>query len=220
MFKDCKEAGNFLAKELTHYKKDHPVVLAIPRGGVEVGYQIAIYLNCDFDVVVSRKLGYLNNPETAFGALAEDGSLYLDSRSKLRLSKMEIENVIAKEEKEIERRVRIYRKNKPMISLENRTVILVDDGIATGSTLFASIELCKKQHPEKIVIAVPVCAPDFLNRLIPKVDDVIVLQVPERFHAVSQVYDEFMPLGDEKVLKILNKWQTRHKLINDLNQLM
>jgi putative phosphoribosyl transferase len=216
-FKNRSEAGKLLGKELDSYRIENPVVLAIPRGGVEVGYQVALQLQCEFMVVVARKLGYLNQPEAAFGALAEDGSLYLNSWIRKKLSRDEISIVMKREKKEIERRVKMYRKGEPLISLRNRTVIIVDDGIATGSTLFAVIELCKKQQPDKIVVAVPVCGKERLHTLIARVDDVVVLSIPEPYYAVSQAYAEFPGFSDDKVVELLDKWQVRAGLMETLN---
>jgi putative phosphoribosyl transferase len=220
MFKNRAEAGRQMARQLEFYKRDNPVVLAIPRGGVEVGYYISDHLNCELTVVITRKLGYLNNPEATFGAIAEDGSLYLNPRTKEKLSKDEIEIVIKKEKREIERRIKVYRKGLPLKPLEGRVVILTDDGIATGSTLFASIELCKKMNPKKIIVAAPVCGKELLRTIIAKVDDVVTLEIPEPYHAVSQVYEEFPALTDKQVLKYINKWQARNELMRSLSLIL
>jgi putative phosphoribosyl transferase len=217
MFRNRREAGRLLGMELETYRTQNPIVLAIPRGGVEVGYEVATHLNCEFSVAIARKLGFLQQPEAAFGAIAEDGSLYFNPHARGRLTKEEIDAVMEKEKAEIARRVKTYRDAEPLISLENRVVIIVDDGIATGSTLFAVIEMCRKQNPEKIVVAAPVCGSDMLRTLLVKVDDVIILDVPEPFYAVSQVYDDFQGLSDSEVKRFMNKWKSHHKVAKSRN---
>ncbi|MGK7368594.1 MAG: phosphoribosyltransferase, partial [Candidatus Halalkalibacterium sp. M3_1C_030] len=156
MFGNRAEAGLQLAKALEVYRNENPLILGIPRGGIIPGVIIAQELDADFSVVITGKLGIPAHPEAAFGAIAEDKSLYLNPMVQEMLSKEVIENVIHKEEKEINRRIKQYRKRKHLPSLENRTIILVDDGIATGSTLFVAIDLCKKQKARKIVVAAPI----------------------------------------------------------------
>ncbi|PWN06546.1 phosphoribosyltransferase [Rhodohalobacter mucosus] len=201
MFLNRMEAGERLAQELLDYRKTNPIVVAIPRGGVETGFRVAEILNCELAIAVSRKLGYLNNPEAAFGAMAEDGSLYMNPRASGRLSKEEIEKVMEKEKKEIHRRIRKYRKNRPFPDLKNRTVIVVDDGIATGSTLMATLEMCKKKEPDTLIVAAPVCGSDMKSTLKKHADDVVILEVPDEYYAVSQVYRDFSPVTDKEVRK-------------------
>lgn len=216
MFKNRKEAGRYLAMDLENYRSQNPVVLAIPRGGVEVGAEVASHLECEFSVVIARKLGYLLNPEAAFGAIAEDGSLFLYPHARGKITKEEIHAVMAAEKSEINRQINVYREGLPVMPLKNRVVIIVDDGIATGSTLFAAIEMCKKQDPEKIVIAAPVCGREMILTLSSKVDDVIILDVPEPYFAVSQVYEEFEGLSDNEVTRILKKWKS-HQAVSSIS---
>jgi putative phosphoribosyl transferase len=216
-FKNRTDAGRLLGMELNNYRFEKPVVLAIARGGVDVGYQVALQLDCEFTVVVVRKLGYLNLPEEAFGALAEDGSLYFNSAFQRKLSKEEINTALEREKKEIARRVQAYRKGSSLTSLKKRTVIIVDDGIATGSTIFATIELCKKQKPDKIIVAIPVCAKEIVRKLILRVDDVVVLTIPDSYFSVSQVYTKFPGLNDQEVIQILNRWKGITNLIETLS---
>ncbi|MBD3616296.1 MAG: phosphoribosyltransferase [Gracilimonas sp.] len=204
MFKNRKEAAIELAKELEIFKPRTPLILAIPRGGVEIGYYIARELSCEWSVLVARKLGYPEQPEAAFGAMAEDKSLYFNPRANIRLSKEMIERVIKKEEKEILRRIKIYRNGAPLPSMNNRTVVLVDDGIATGATLFASIEMCKKARAGEIIVAAPVASIDVCEQLMDIVDMVVVLETPLNFFAVSQAYLHFENLSDKDVLKFLS----------------
>lgn len=208
MFKNRNEAGRYLGMELENYRTQNPVVLAIPRGGVEVGAEVASFLECEFTVIIARKLGYLLNPEAAFGAIAEDGSLFLYPHARGKITKEEMHAVMAAEKSEISRRIKVYREGRKIMPLRNRVVIIVDDGIATGSTLFAAIEMCKKQNPEKIVVAAPVCGREMIRTLSPKVDDVIILDVPEPYYGVSQVYEDFEALSDNEVIRILKKWKS------------
>lgn len=217
MFLNRNNAGKKLAKALSVYKAKNPIVLAIPRGGVVVGYEVANALNCEFSVIIARKLGYLRNPEAAFGAIAEDGSLILQPLSTKKLGKMEIETVIKIEKAEIERQKKAYRGNKELPDLVNRVVILVDDGIATGSTLMAAIEMCQKQKPEKLVVAVPVSGEGMKRKLTEKVDEVIILETPCDFRAVSQVYESFEQVSDQEVHKLFETFGVLQILKKNLN---
>ncbi len=213
-FRNRKEAGYLLGKALEKYKSENPIVLAIPRGGVETGYYVASHLNGELSVIIARKLGYPEQPEAAFGAVAEDGSLYLNPWIKRRLSKEDIISVRDREASVVERRVHLYRKGKPLPSLKNRTVILVDDGIATGATLLACIETCRKLQPSKIVVAVPVGGKNVKERLMTRVDDVVILSTPENFYAVSQAYEHFESVSDEEAIRLLNM----RKSMNDFKE--
>lgn len=211
MFKNRKEAGIALGKALDRYRASNPVVLAIPRGGVETGYYVANYLESDFDIIVTRKLGYPYQPEAAFGAIAEDGSLYLNPWNKRFISQTIIGSVSAKEREEINRRIDRYRGGHPLKSLENRVVILVDDGIATGATLWAAIRMCKKRNPRKLIVAAPVASLEIRQRLKKEVSDVVVLEMPDNYYAVSQVYEEFNNLNDNDVIRFIRKWKLHQK---------
>lgn len=205
MFANRMEAGDLLAEELGPYRDMNPIVVAIPRGGVETGFRVAEMLDCELTIAVSRKLGYLNNPEAAFGAMAEDGSLYMNPHSSGRLSREEIEAVMEKEKKEIRRRINKYRNNRPFPDLKSRTVIVVDDGIATGSTLMATLDMCKKLGPATLIAAAPVCGRDMISKLKMHADDVVILDVPDEYYAVSQVYIDFSPVTDRDVEKLMKK---------------
>lgn len=207
MFKNRQEAGKYLAVQLEHYKGQRPVVLAIPRGGVVPAFEIAGHLGGELSVVITRKLGFLKQPEAAFGAVAEDGSLWFNPDGRQRLSRQEIQVVLEREEKEIARRVAAYRNGEPLPPLKGRTVIIADDGIATGATLLAAVELCKRKHPDTLVVAAAVCGSKMFRTLLTKVDDVVILEVPEPFYAVSQVYEEFEGVSDEEVISYLERWR-------------
>ncbi len=217
MFLNRNDAGKKLAKALYGYKTKNSIVLAIPRGGVAVGYEVASALDCEFSVIIARKLGFLRNPEAAFGAVAEDGSLVLQPSSTKKYSKMEFETVLKIEEKEILRRKKVYRRNKELPDLTNRVVILVDDGIATGSTLMAAIEMCQKQKPKKLVVAAPVSWDGMKRKLSKIVDDVIILETPIDFRAVSQVYEVFDQVSDKEVYKLFEMYRVIRTLKGNLN---
>lgn len=205
MFINRTDAGRKLADALMQYKSRNPIVFGIPRGGVVTGYEVADRLQCEFSVIITKKLGYLSNPEIAFGALAEDKSLILQSYAPKKLSKEEIETVIKIEEKEIKRRKEIYRGGKELPLITKKAVILVDDGIATGSTMMAAIDMCRKKSPDTIVVASPVCSAGMMNILSEKADDVVILDIPDDFIAVSQVYEVFDQITDEEVSQYMMK---------------
>ena len=204
-FKDRRDAGYQLGRALEQFSAEDPIMLAIPRGGVVVGYYASELLKCVFSIIICRKLGYTAQPELAFGAIAEGRSLYLDPRVRIRITKNEITKIIEKEEHELQRRVEVYRNNQPLPDIRNQTVIIVDDGIATGGTIMAAIDACRKRKPAKIIVAAPVASADVKRRLQKVADEVIILKLPDYFYAVSQAYDEFFPVEDEEVLDYMTK---------------
>lgn len=206
MFKDRKDAGKRLAKTLEKYKSEHPIVLAIPRGGVEVGFEVAKHLESDFSILVSRKLRMPQNPEAGFGALAEDGSKFIFSNARDYLSEEEIEREVDFQKQEVRRRVRDLRKDEPLPEIENRTVILVDDGIAMGSTMRASIQCTRNEGASKIIVGSPVASPHTIKDIEPMVDDIVVIESPPDFRAVAQVYENWYDVPDHEVNEILEKW--------------
>ncbi len=205
MFNDRRDAGERLAKALEKYKDKGALVLAIPRGGVEVGYYVALYLKADFSIVVSRKLPYPDNPEAGFGAVAEDGSLFIFKDALGMLSEDQVSLIIEEQKKEISRRIAVLRNKEPLPEIKNRLVILVDDGIAMGSTMRASISLCRNKGAKKIIVAVPVSGKDAYLELEKTADEVVVLERPEVFQAVAQVYRDWYDVRDTEVLEILKK---------------
>jgi predicted phosphoribosyltransferase len=211
MFRDRKDAGMKLARALIKYSDEDILVLAIPRGGVEVGYQVAKYLDADFSLLIARKLPYPDQPEAGFGAIAEDGSTVILEEASHWLPQQTIGAVIERQRQEIERRVAILRKGQPLPDMTGRTVILTDDGIAMGSTMRASIKLCKNQRAEKIVVAVPVAGGRIAAELAAKVDEIVVLEQPERFRAVAQVYEIWYDVPDSEVAAIMDEWQQGHR---------
>lgn len=210
MFIDRKDAGVKLAKTLDKYKGKDVLVLAIPRGGVEVAYEVAKYLDAEFSLLISRKLPIPYNPEAGFGAIAEDGSTYIVSDAKRWLSKEEIEKIKKDQIDEIKRRINILRQGNPLPKIKDRTVILIDDGLAMGSTMRAAIELCKNEKAMRIIVAVPVAGKDVKNEIGKLVDEIIVLEMPLFFNAVAQVYLNWHDVTDNEVLGILNRLKNKN----------
>ncbi len=205
MFKDRKEAGIKLAKALKKYKNKNVLVLAIPRGSIEVAYEVARHLNAELSLLISRKLPLPYNPEAGFGAIAEDGSNFIFPWANEELPKQEIEKIKREQIAEIKRRIKVLRKGKPLPKIKGRIVILVDDGLAMGSTMVVSIMLCKKKKAKKIIVAVPVSGIDVANEIKKQVDELIVLEKPKFFQAVAQVYEHWHDVTDEEVLRIMKK---------------
>lgn len=207
MFNDRKDAAEKLARALEKYRNTKALVLGIPRGGAETAYYVAKYLDVEMSLVITRKLGYPGNPEAAFGAVAEDGSLYISETASQILSSETMNEILKEQKKEIQRRIRKLRNGKPLPDLKDRTVIIVDDGIATGATLFATIMLCKKMMAEKIIVAAPIAGSGMEETLKRKVDEVIILETPPDFRAVSQGYYDFYNLTDEEAVAFMEKWE-------------
>jgi predicted phosphoribosyltransferase len=206
-FRDRQEAGARLARALEEYRDQDTLVLAIPRGGVEVGYEVAKSLNCDFSIVITRKLPFPDNPEAGFGAIAEDGSRTIFQDAARSLPPPVVERIVEQQKGEIERRVRVLRGGGPLPEIAGRTVILVDDGIAMGSTMRASIQLCKNQDAGSIIVAVPVASQRVAREIETMVDRVVVLAQPAFFRAVAQVYEVWYDVPDAEVLAIMEKWR-------------
>lgn len=207
MFKDRKDAGRKLALALGKYKDTHVLVLAIPRGGVEVGYEVARRLNADFSIIISRKLPYPDNPESGFGAIAEDGSTFVFAHAELHLPQSVIEEISTEQKEEIRRRIDVLRGGRPLPEVEGRTVILVDDGIAMGSTMRAAIMLLRKRGADKVVVAAPVAGDRTTGEIQRLADEVVIVEQPEYFYAVAQVYENWYDVSDEEVIEIMKKWE-------------
>ncbi len=217
MFTDRRDAGKQLAKQLVHFQESNALVLAIPRGGVPVAYEIAKHLHAELSLIIARKLPFPNNPEAGFGAIAEDGSTVILRSAIVNLSAEMIETIVAAQKKEIQRRIKILRGGKPLPEMSNREVILVDDGIAMGSTMRASIKLCVKNHPAKLIVASPVGSPELARALQHKkqLDETIILEQPKFFRAVAQVYEHWRDIPDHEVLKILDLWEKEYEGIKE-----
>lgn len=213
MFKDRVEAGQRLAWALSDYKGKDAVVLAIPRGGVVVGHQVAEELGAPLDIIVPRKIGAPGNPELAIGAVTQDGSLMLDPRLVEILGVPEgyIEEEARRQMDEIARRMSKYRGERPRPDLEGKIVILVDDGIATGATIRAAITSIRKQRPALLVVAVPVGPPREMENLKGEVDRVVCLMTPEPFYAIGQFYGDFSQTSDEEVNELLRRVEMRKR---------
>ena len=184
--------------------------LAIPRGGVEVGYQVASHLDADFAILVARKLPFPYDPEAGFGAIAEDGSTFMVEGADVWLSRPTIEKIIDTQRREIARRIDVLRQGEPLPEIRGRTVILIDDGIAMGSTMCASIAMCKKRGAARTVVAVPVTGEDRAREVGALVDEIVVLEKPPGFRAVAQVYRNWYDVSDEEVLDIMKEWKRQH----------
>ncbi|NJN11286.1 MAG: phosphoribosyltransferase [Richelia sp. SL_2_1] len=207
-FRNRTEAGKLLAQKLKAYANlSDVIVLALPRGGVPVGFEIAKALNVPFDVCVVRKLGIPHHPELAMGAIASNGVRVLnyDILSEWNIPDKIIDKVSAKELRELRRREHSYRDNLPVIDVRNRTVIIVDDGIATGSTMRAVIALMRQQNPKQVIVAVPVAPKSVYKELQAEVDKLVCLTMPEPFYAVGLWYENFPQTSDEQVHKLLEK---------------
>jgi putative phosphoribosyl transferase len=204
VFSDRKEAGKTLASKLTEYA-GKSIVLAIPRGGVVVGYEIAHKLKVPLDVIVPRKVRAPFNPELAIGAVTEDGTIILDHKlvEYLRVSEGHIKEESERQRQEIKRRLKVYRGDKPFPSLKGLHVIVVDDGVATGATVKAALASMRKKEPESVVLAVPVAPPSTIKELEKDADVVVCLATPEPFYAIGQFYRDFAQTSDEEVKRLL-----------------
>lgn len=208
---DRYDAGRRLAAELIAFRNQTPIVLGLPRGGVPVAYEIALALGAPLDVWVARKIGAPFNPEFGIGAVAEGGEIVWNDETLafLSMSGKELAALAAQEEKEVQRRVRFFRGNHPPPEIRGHTVILVDDGIATGMTVLAAIRAVRKQEPKQIVLAAPVAATQTLEKLQLEVEDVVCLEPTPYLTAVGLYYDDFRPTSDDEVMHLL---EHAHKL--------
>jgi len=206
VFQNRMEAGQLLATKLARYanRKD-VIVLGLPRGGVPVAYEVARALNAPLDVFIVRKLGVPNHRELAMGAIATGGVRVINEGvvESLGLSQLTIDAVAAEEQKELTRRETAYRGDRPAPTIHGRTVLLIDDGIATGSTMRAAIQAVSKQSPARLVVAVPTMAASSYRQFELLVDELIALMTPEDFHAVGQWYEDFGQTTDEEVTHLL-----------------
>jgi len=206
IFANRCEAGRSLAWRLEKYAdREDVLVLAVPRGGVPVAFEVAQALHAPLDVFLLRKLGVPGHPELAFGAIASGGVRVLDRQTlrALQISQIDVGIVTAREQEELKRRELAYRGEQPTLPVAGRTVILVDDGIATGASMLAGIHALRELRPARIVIAVPVASPEACARLAYEVDEVVCVAAPEHFRAVGQFYDDFSQTGDEEVVDLL-----------------
>jgi putative phosphoribosyl transferase len=206
IFHDRSEAGKMLAGQVARSVPDsNSVVLALPRGGVPVGFELALALKTELDIFVVRKLGLPGQEELAIGAIASGGVRVLNERllRELRLSWNLIDQITAREERELQRREELYRQGRPALPVRNRTAILVDDGLATGASMKAATQALRLQLPKSILVAVPVAAAETCGELRKNVDKVICAFTPQEFMAVGTWYENFSQVTDEQVQRLL-----------------
>ena len=212
-FIDRYEAGVILAKYLKDYaNKPNVIILALPRGGVPVGYEIATALSAPLDVFIVRKLGLPGHEELAMGAIASGGTVFFNEplMSQLNLDRLSIQNVVEKEREELVRREQLYRDSRSFPNLKEKIVILVDDGIATGSTMRAAIEALHNHKPKSIIIAVPVAAYSTCEEMTHLVEKIVCPLKPLHFYAVGLWYEHFPQISDDEVIELLKKSHSIH----------
>ncbi len=206
IFRDRRDAGQRLAQKITHYHHSpDALVLGLARGGVIVAHEVASALELPLDVLCPRKIGAPNNPELAAGAITEDGSIFLNPRvmGYLGLSIDNLAPIIERSKEEAARQVALYRRGKSLLSLKNKKVIIVDDGLATGATMRAAIEQVRKAEAQRIIIAVPVAPLDTWEEIKALVEEGLVLLLPSNFNAVGIYYADFSSTSDEEVISCL-----------------
>jgi predicted phosphoribosyltransferase len=204
MFRDRTNAGRQLAEKLKGIKDKPLLILALPRGGVPIGYEVARMLKAPLDIVVVRKIGLPWNPEFGIGAIAPGVQLIDESAlESLGLKKADIQNVIKQEQAELKRRTLLYRGDEDLPNVTGKTVILLDDGLATGITARAALKALKHLKPHKLILAVPVGSLETVSLLKGFVDELICLEIPSRFYAVSSFYQNFPQVSDEEVITLL-----------------
>lgn len=213
-YRNRENAGQDLAKRLkTYVNRPDGVVLALPRGGINVAFEVAKALNLPLDVVVVRKLGVPDQPELAMGAIASGGVRVLNQEllHQSHISDERVESVAQEEGKELERQERLYRNGRPAAVLKHKTIILIDDGLATGATMRAAVNAIKEQNPKQIIIAVPVATPSMCQELESEVDEIICLKTPEPFISVGTWFDDFSQTTDEEVIQLLSRAKKRQQ---------
>jgi putative phosphoribosyl transferase len=207
-FPDRAEAGRRLAASLAHLRDERPVVLALPRGGVPVAFEVALALDAPLDVILVRKLGVPAQPELAMGALGEDGVRVLndDVLRVARVPERSIDAVEAREREELERRAQAFRQGAPMTPIDGRTAIVIDDGIATGSTAMAAVQVARARGARRVVLAAPVAPPETVRRFASGIaDEVVVVEQPSRMWAIGAWYDDFTQTTDAEVVALLER---------------
>jgi len=205
---DRRTAGERLAARLIGYRTQDPVVVALPRGGVPVAAEIATRLDAPLDILIVRKIGAPGNPEYGLGAVVEGGTRFLDE-PRVRAAGYTVRDLgrtIAREVAEVERRAREFRAGRPPVEVKDRTVILVDDGVATGGTVLAALRALRARSPRRVVVALGVAPADTVESLRSEVDDLVVLLAPTMFFAVGEWYHQFSQVSDEEVHQFLERF--------------
>jgi putative phosphoribosyl transferase len=215
-FRDRRQAGVELSHALREYARERPIIVALPRGGVPVGYEIARALGAPLDVCIVRKLGVPWYPELGLGAVAEGGQIEVshEMTRSLSISDAELAALVAVKRREVEERARLYRHGAPQAEIAGRTVLVVDDGIATGGTVRAALRALRAREPGKIVLAAPVIPEETLQQLAASVDQVVCLLAPADLHSVGLWYRDFTQVSDEEVVGLLaaarRQWASQH----------
>ena len=207
-FLNRDEAGKLLARKLIEYKSDDSVIiLALPRGGVPIGYVIAYELHKPLDIYLVKKIGVPGHEELAMGAVSSSGEVSVDSGlvERLQITDTDLNELIDFKKTELKEREQLLRGSKPPLDLTNKTVILVDDGLATGATMLTAIRSIKKSHPAKIIAAIPVASREAMEMVQREVDEAICLLVPDFFYSVSVWYSDFRQTTDGEVITLLNR---------------
>ncbi|HVC06823.1 MAG TPA: phosphoribosyltransferase family protein [Solirubrobacterales bacterium] len=207
-FVDRRDAGRQLADHLLSLADEHPVVVALPRGGVPVAREVAMALGAPLEILAVRKLGAPHNPEYGIGALVEDGTRLIDAEAVavLGITGGVLDSIIARETAELRRRVDAYRDDCRPLELKDRTIIVVDDGVATGVTDTAALRALRHREPRRLILAVPVCAADTFRRLRGEADGIVCLLVPPLLHGVGKYYQDFSQVSDEDVVSVLGEF--------------
>lgn len=208
LYKDRSDAGRKLALKLSHYKgRDNVIVLALPRGGVVVGYEISVVLNCPLDVLIIRKIGFPGQPELAVGAVSETGTVALNNGiiSGYNVTEDYINKEISRQKEEIRRRVTLYRGGAGIPPLNGRVIILVDDGVATGATMKSAISTLRKEKIERLVVGLPVASMEAEDQIGNMADEWVCLATPRDFVAVGNHYQDFTQVSDEEVVELLKQ---------------
>lgn len=212
-FQDRSDAGRRLAKALLHYKKRHPIVLALPRGGLPVAAEVAAALEAPLDLILVRKIGVPTQPELAMGAVVDGAApIVVRNDEVIALSGTtsdEFEATCARELEEIERRRQLYLGDRARTEIAGQVVIVIDDGIATGATTRAALQAIRNRKPKELVLAVPVAPPDTIAQLRGEVDALICLETPELFGAIGYFYRDFRQVSDQEVMAILKRFPAK-----------